>query len=103
MVSTTTTTNTAKSNMGAHPFDPLTQAEILASVAAVRAFVAKGGYDGEPAKPLFNTISLREPPKVDVLRYMNLFSEKEIAAVATTKPSKIKRQADVSTRAPDSA
>lgn len=91
-----TTVSNTKSNSGAHPFDPLTQEEILASVAAIRAHVAKGGYDGEPAKPLFNTISLREPPKADVLRWMNLFSEKEVTAIATTPPSPIKRQADVS-------
>ncbi len=99
MVSTTTNSaNGTKPNYapGAHPFDPLTQDEIHASVAAVRAFVKAGGYDGEPASPLFNTISLREPPKVDVLRWMGLFSDKEIAAIATTAPSPIKRQADVS-------
>lgn len=99
MVATTTNTaNGSKPNSasGAHPFDPLTQDEIRASVAAVRSFIKKGGYDGEPASPLFNTISLREPPKADVLRWMGLFSEEEIAAIATTKAAPIRRQADVS-------
>ncbi|KLT39260.1 putative peroxisomal copper amine oxidase, partial [Cutaneotrichosporon oleaginosum] len=97
MVSTTNPANGTKPNhaLGAHPLDPLTQDEIRASVAAIRAFVKKGGYDGEPASPLFNTISLREPPKVDVLRWMGLFSDKEIAEVATTQPAPIRRQADL--------
>ncbi|BEJ17521.1 hypothetical protein CspHIS471_0609220 [Cutaneotrichosporon sp. HIS471] len=97
MVSTNNTANGTKPNYapGAHPFDPLTQDEIRASVAAVHAFIKKGGYVGEPAVPLFNTISLRESPKADVLRWMGLFSDKEITAIAVTQASALMRQADL--------
>jgi len=84
----------------AHPYDPLTPAEIRAAVKAIRDHVAKGGYEGAPINPLFNTAATLEPPKYDVLRWSGLFSEKELAASAPKgwKSSPIKRQADVSSR-----
>ncbi|WOO76477.1 Copper amine oxidase 1 [Vanrija pseudolonga] len=81
----------------AHPLDALSKAEILASVDAVRKYMAKGAYEGAPAnKPLFNSVSLLEPPKYDVLRWMKLFSEEEIATSKSATPAKtVTRQADI--------
>lgn len=94
--SSVTTANT-KASM-AHPLDPLTPAEIKGAVAAVRAFLKKGGAEGARVNPLFNSISLREPPKYDMLRWTGLFTPKEIAAAAPKhKAAPIRRQADVST------
>lgn len=86
----------------AHPLDALSKAEILASVDAVRKYMAKGVYEGAPAnKPLFNSVSLLEPPKYDVLRWMKLFSEEEIATSKSATAAKtITRQADVSGSSP---
>jgi Cu2+-containing amine oxidase len=87
----------------AHPYDPLTPAEIRASVQAVRNYLAKGGHAGEPVNPLFNSATNVEPPKYDVLRWQGLFSEKELAASAPKgwTPKKIVRQADVSDMSTD--
>lgn len=80
----------------AHPYDPLSIAEIENASQAVRNHMAKGGFAGHPATPLFNSISLLEPPKYDVLRWQGLFSEKELASARTSPAAPIKRQADVS-------
>lgn len=102
MVSTVTSNgngNSHESKLGktsAHPLDPLSQSEIRQVVAAVRAFMDKGGYAGYPAKALFNSVALREPPKYDLLNWSGLFSTKEIVAASSTTPQQVKRQADVS-------
>ncbi|EJT47203.1 peroxisomal copper amine oxidase (Methylamine oxidase) [Trichosporon asahii var. asahii CBS 2479] len=78
----------------AHPLDPLTAQEIKLAADTVRAFMAKGKFEGAPATPLFNSISLLEPPKYDILRWAKTFTPKELAAVgAQLKP--ITRQADI--------
>lgn len=79
----------------AHPLDPLTAQEIKLAVDTVRAFVAKGDFEGAPATPLFNSVSLLEPPKYDILRWAKTFTPKELAAVGA-EPKPITRQADVS-------
>lgn len=79
----------------AHPLDPLTAREIKLAADTVRAFMAKGQFEGAPASPLFNSISLLEPPKYDILRWAGTFTPKELAAVGA-EPKPITRQADVS-------
>ncbi|WWC67794.1 uncharacterized protein I206_101707 [Kwoniella pini CBS 10737] len=82
----------------AHPLDPLSASEIRNAVGAVRAFLAANTYKAEKPveKPLFNSISLKEPPKYAVLRWSGLFSAKELAAVGESSTDEpVRRQADV--------
>ncbi|KAK4688397.1 primary-amine oxidase, partial [Tremellales sp. Uapishka_1] len=82
-------------NVYAHPLDPLTAGEIRSSVAAVRNYIAKGGYAGKPiARPLFNSISLREPSKHAVLQWSGLFSPKELSHIRG-RHDELVRQADI--------
>lgn len=102
MVSTTTsnatsgTKSTQAHPASAHPLDPLTAAEIRQAVAAVRAHMDKGEFAGAPAKPLFNSVAIKEPPKYDLLNWAGIFTPKEIAAVSSAPIQPVKRQADVS-------
>ncbi|ORY21000.1 putative peroxisomal copper amine oxidase [Naematelia encephala] len=79
----------------AHPLDPLSSQEILAAVAAVRTYISNGGHEGKPIeRPLFNTISLREPGKYAVLQWSGLFRAEELEGVRGTRQH-LRRQADV--------
>ncbi|WRT64902.1 uncharacterized protein IL334_001841 [Kwoniella shivajii] len=84
----------------AHPLDPLSPVEIREAVGAVRAFLVSDHYAGKPVeRPLFNSVSLREPSKYSVLRWSGLFSAKELnIAGASSAEEPVKRQADVSGR-----
>ncbi|GHJ87119.1 hypothetical protein NliqN6_3521 [Naganishia liquefaciens] len=73
----------------AHPLDPLTAAEILLTSKAVRTHSSSLPVPLE--RLLFNSISLREPPKLSVLRYMGIVQDPEVKAAS----SEIKRQAIV--------
>ncbi|WWD15630.1 hypothetical protein CI109_100052 [Kwoniella shandongensis] len=80
----------------AHPLDPLSATEIRLAVDAVRAFLATNKYAGKPVeKPLFNSISLREPPKYSVLRWSGLFSAKDFEEAGADANAPVKRQADI--------
>lgn len=81
-----------------HPLDPLSRTEILQTVAAVRAHVAKGGYAGRKVENvLFNSIDLRPPNKYAVLKWANLFPESELEGVSG-EHGELKREAEVSYR-----
>ncbi|WVR04520.1 hypothetical protein IAU60_001524 [Kwoniella sp. DSM 27419] len=81
----------------AHPLDPLSPSEIKQAVAAVRAFLVTDKYNGKPVeRPLFNSISLKEPSKYAVLRWSGLFNAKELVDAAGDLANEpLKRQADV--------
>ncbi|WVQ68310.1 uncharacterized protein L199_006517 [Kwoniella botswanensis] len=80
----------------AHPLDPLSADEIRTAVSAVRTFLGTHENVGKPlVKPLFNSISLREPPKYAVLRWSGLFDEQDLEAVGSSGTEPLKRQADV--------
>lgn len=74
----------------AHPLDPLTSAEILATSRAVRQYsdALKVPLD----RLLFNSITLREPPKLSVLKWAGVVQDPEVLSA----PSEIIRQAEVS-------
>ena len=79
----------------AHPFDPLTRSEILATVSAVRQHIADGAESVKPIqKILFNSIGLAEPDKYAVLKWAGTFSEKEIRAAGAVV-GELTRQAEV--------
>jgi primary-amine oxidase len=81
----------------AHPLDPLTAAEIRATVSAVRSHIAKSPEAPKPIeRALFNSISLREPAKYAVLEWSGLFSKKDLVAAGAKENGKLLRQADVS-------
>ncbi|WVF71054.1 hypothetical protein IAT40_005851 [Kwoniella sp. CBS 6097] len=80
----------------AHPLDPLSPAEIRNAVAAVNSFLTTNKYAGKPlVRPLFNSISLREPPKYAVLRWSGLFGDEDLASAGSSGNEPLKRQADV--------
>lgn len=73
-----------------HPLDPLTSAEILATSRAVRKYsdALKVPLD----RLLFNSITLREPPKLSVLKWAGVVQDPEVQ----NADSEIVRQAEVS-------
>lgn len=78
-----------------HPLDPLSRAEILSVVAAVRAHVKKGGYAGKKVdNVLFNSIDLRPPNKYAVLKWAKIFDDKELSGVSG-EHGDLKREAEV--------
>jgi Cu2+-containing amine oxidase len=52
-----------------HPLDPLSSPEVAAAAAACRARAAAAAPRLPPLR--FNTITLQEPPKADLLRFTN--------------------------------
>ncbi|KAK6910716.1 hypothetical protein I203_104748 [Kwoniella mangroviensis CBS 8507] len=88
----------------AHPLDPLSADEIRTAVSAVRTFLGTHENVGKPlVRPLFNSISLREPPKYAVLRWSGLFDEQDLEAVGSSGTEPLKRQADVHLICPSSS
>lgn len=85
------TSSTSKAGH-AHPLDPLSPAEINAVVQSVNAHATNLPENKfKPKNLLFNSISLKEPPKAAVLAWTGLFTENELGAVPD-----LKREADVS-------
>lgn len=73
----------------AHPLDPLTSAEILATSRAVRQY--SDALEVPLDRLLFNSITLREPPKLSVLKWAGVVKDEEVL----NAPSEIVRQAEV--------
>lgn len=83
----------------AHPLDPLSIAEIQATVQAVRAHVEKGAQAPKPiGKILFNSIDLREPNKHAVLAWSGVVPKEDIIAVGGDPNARPLRQSEVSQR-----
>ncbi|WVQ81728.1 hypothetical protein IAT38_003853 [Cryptococcus sp. DSM 104549] len=80
----------------AHPLDPLSAAEILSAVTAVRSFIAKGSPTARKPieRPIFNSATLREPSKYAVLQWSGVVGKEELESVRGGK-GELKRQADV--------
>jgi hypothetical protein len=74
----------------AHPLDPLVASEIVATSQAVRRY--SDALQVPLERLLFNSITLREPPKLSVLKWAGTVQDPEVLSA----DSEIKRQAEVS-------
>jgi len=74
----------------AHPLDPLVASEIVATSQAVRRY--SDALQVPLERLLFNSITLREPPKLSVLKWAGIVQDPEVL----NADSVIKRQAEVS-------
>jgi len=74
----------------AHPLDPLVASEIVATSQAVRRY--SDALQVPLERLLFNSITLREPPKLSVLKWAGIVQDPEVL----NANSEIKRQAEVS-------
>jgi Cu2+-containing amine oxidase len=82
-----------------HPLDPLTANEIRAVVAAIRSYAAmpEAAVGGKSIENLlFNSVTLKPPPKYSVLKWSGAIPTAELEEISQGNIQQITRQADVS-------